>query len=323
LPKAHLHLHLSGALRPTLLRELLDRDGLPDPEPADGTFETFLRSMAVAAQALRTPDDYARLLHELAEDAAAEGVVWLEPATSLRPALAQQLALPDQEAVLKLLIAMASDAERDTGVGIGFMVAANRTRSPSEAEHLAALASRYAGRGVVSFGLADDERRGPAEQFGQAFAIARSAGLISAPHAGEHGGPESVRAALDVLGAGRVQHGVRAIEDTDLVHRLVDEQICLDVCPTSNAHLKVVPELESHQLPALVEAGVRVSLNADCPTVFGCGLLGEYELSRRVFGFDDRTLATIAETSIRASGAPEALRSAAVANIARWTAGAQ
>jgi adenosine deaminase len=191
-------------------------------------------------------------------------------------------------------------------------------RPPAEAVALARLAARYAGRGVVSFGLADDEAHGPAAPFAEAFAVARAAGLISAPHAGEHAGPESVRAALDALGARRIQHGVRAIEDPDLVRRLVDERVCLDVCPTSNVRLGVVPSLEAHPAPALVQAGVAVSLNADDPVLFGCGLLDEYELARRGFGFDDTVLAAIAADSIRASGAPESLRAGALARIDDW-----
>lgn len=301
-----------------MLRDLSERYGLPTPEVGDGTFTKFLRAARVVFTALHTADDYVRLVREMAEDAAAEGAVWLEPAAWLTQAQAERLGLAKEEAVLQLLLHAARQAAADTGVGIGFMLAANRMRPPAEAVALAQLAARYAGRGVVSFGLADDEARGPAAPFAEAFAIARAAGLISAPHAGEHAGPESVRAALDALGARRIQHGVRAIEDPDLVRRLVDERVCLDVCLTSNVQLGVTPSLEKHPLPALLQAGVPVSLNADDPVIFGCGLLDEYELSRRVFGVDDTVLATIAADSIRASGAPESIRTGALARIDDW-----
>jgi adenosine deaminase len=315
LPKAHLHLHLSAALRPALLNDFLDGAPLPRLEARDGTFTTFLRQMATVTDLFRTVDDYARAIEAMAEDAAAEGVVWLEPSTALR---AQRLGLRTEEAMLEALVDAADQALRTTGVGIGFIVTPNRTRSPQDATRLAKLAARYAGRGVVSFGLADDEAVGPAESFAEAFTIARDAGLIRAPHAGEHAGPESVRAALDALGAQRVQHGVRAIEDPELVRRLADEQVCLDVCPTSNVHLSVVPDLERHPLPALMAAGVPVSLNADCPSVFGCGVLDEYELARATWGLSDSALAQIAASSIRNSGAPEQLRSRALASIDAW-----
>jgi adenosine deaminase len=305
LPKAHLHLHLSGALR-------------REPDLGDGTFATFLRAMSGLSTGIRTPDDLAAHVHGMAEEAVADGVVWLEPSTSLRLGLAEQLGLRDQTALMELLLDAGRTAERRTGVGIGYVITANRTRSPHEALELAQIAARYAGRGVVAFGLADDELVGPAESFADAFAVAREAGLISAPHAGELLGPGSVRAALEALGARRIQHGVRAVEAPDLVRKLADEQICLDVCPTSNVQLGVVGSLSEHPLPALVAAGVPVSLNADCPSIFGCTALDEYELARLEFAFDDETLARIAENSIRSSGAPAALRTSAVAGIRAW-----
>ena len=318
LPKAHLHLHLEAGQRPAMLRELLSRYALPTPQPGDGTCDTFQRIANIVFRALHTPDEYIRLVRELAEDARHQGAVWLEPAVWITRATARRIGVADIEAVLQLLIAAAADAHAATGVGIGVMVASSRNHPPEEAVELARLAARYAGRGVVSFGLAGDEARGPAEAFGEAFGIARAAGLISAPHAGEHAGPASVRAALDVLGARRIEHGLRCLEDPALVQRLVDDGICLDVCPTSNVQLGVSPSLAEHPLPALLAAGVAVSLNADDPVIFGCDLLDEYELARRVFGLDDTALAAIAATSIRHSGAPVWLRADALARIEAW-----
>ncbi len=114
-----------------------------------------------------------------------------------------------------------------------------------------------------------------------------------------------MQGALDALGADRLQHGVRAIEDPELVRRLADSPVCLDVCPTSNLMLAVVPDIASHPLPALLEAGVRCSLNSDDPLLFGPNLLEEYELVRNTLGLDDATLAHIATCSIDASGAPD------------------
>jgi adenosine deaminase len=245
-------------------------------------------------------------------------VVWLEPAEWLAPGQPERLGLGDAQAVLDLLLDAARQASTRTGVAVGFMLSANRTRSPEEAVGLARLAEHYAGRGVVSFGLADDETKGRAEPFAEAFAIARGAGLIASPHAGEHGGPDSVRGALDALGARRIQHGVRSAEDPELLRRLADEGVCLDVCPTSNVQLRVVESLGAHPLPALLDAGVSVSLNADDPLFFGSGVLAEYELARHTFGLDDAALAGIAASSIRASGAPADLKAQALADIERW-----
>jgi len=307
-------------MRPSTLVDLSEHYGAPPPAPPDGSFETFIRLYRAAAAVLRTPDDYVRLVHEVVEDAAADGVVWLEPAEWLAPGQPERIGLADAQAVLDLLLLAAGQASARTGVAVGLMVSTNRTRPPEDAVALARLAERYAGRGVVSLGLADDETKGRPEPFAAAFDIARAAGLIASPHAGEHGGPDSVRGALDALGARRIQHGVRSTEDPELVRRLADSDVCLDVCPTSNVQLRVVESLAAHPLPALLDAGVNVSLNADDPLFFGSGVLAEYELARHSFGLDDAALARIAATSIRASGAPTDLKATALAGIERWLA---
>ena len=132
----------------------------------------------------------------------------------------------------------------------------------------------------MGFGLANDETGWPPEPFAAAFAIARDAGLFSVPHAGELAGPASVVGALDALGAHRIQHGVRAVEDRELVRRLADSGVCLDVCPSSNVMLSVVPAIEAHPCPTCLRAGVRCSLNADDPLLFGPNLLDEYKVAR-------------------------------------------
>ena len=149
---------------------------------------------------------------------------------------------------------------------------------------------------MVSFGLANDELLGGPAPFTDAFDIARDAGLLSTPHAGELDGPESIVAALELLGADRIQHGVRCVEQPGLLDRLADKGVCLDVCPTSNVSLSVFPSLEAHPLPQLLAAGVRVSINADDPLLFGPGLLEEYVLCRDAFGLGDLELARIAAT---------------------------
>ncbi len=173
---------------------------------------------------------------------------------------------------------------------------------------------------MVGFGLANDEAAFPPEPFAPAFAIAREAGLLPVPHAGELAGPESVRGALDALHARRLGHGVRAVEDPDLVARLAREQVCLDVCPTSNLLLAVVADLAEHPLPRLLRAGVPCSINADDPLLFGSGLLEEYTVARDGMGLDDGQLAVVAASSIRHSGAPSERRAAALAGIDAWLA---
>jgi len=223
--------------------------------------------------------------------------------------------------VLEIALDAMAAASARTGVSASLMLAADRTLPPEEAVEQARLAARYAGRGVVAFGLANDEAPHPPEPFSEAFRVARDAGLLATPHAGELAGPDSVRGALDVLGANRIQHGTRSIEDPRLVERLAAEGVCLDMCPTSNLLLSVVDDLADHPLPALLEAGVPCSLNADDPLLFGPGLLEEYQLCRESLNLSDGQLARVAGASLRCSGAPSDVVRQGLAGIDAWLAG--
>ena len=268
LPKGHLHVHLEGAMRRSTLSDLARHYGAPLPSPPTtfGSFADFATLYFAAAGLLRTLDDLARLVDEVVEDAASAGAVWIEPAVHLP----DHSRLGDPQTVLDTLLDAGHRAEEATGVGVGWLVTADRTLAPALAVTQAEIAVRNATRGVVAFGLANDESASPPELFAEAFAIANDGGLIAAPHAGEHRGPEAVRSALDVLGADRIQHGVRAIEDDALVDRLAGQQVCLDVCPTSNVALSVVPDLDHHPLPTLLERGVACTINADDPLLVRC-----------------------------------------------------
>jgi adenosine deaminase len=226
--------------------------------------------------------------------------------------------LGSSDEVLQIAIDEGQRAAAARGIGCGIMVSALREFDPAEAVELAKLAARHAGAGVVSFGLAADEALYPPEPFAEAFAVARDAGLISAPHAGELAGPASVYGALDALGAQRICHGIRAIEDPALVDRLATDEIVLDVCPTSNVMLAVVPSFDEHPLVRLLDAGVRCTLNGDDPLLFGPGLLGEYELARTTLGLSDERLAQLARWSLAGSGAPAELVTDGVARIEEW-----
>jgi adenosine deaminase len=317
LPKGHLHLHLEGAMRPGTLVELATEVGIPVPVVSGfGSFSVFAEMYVAACQVLSTPEAMVRLVREVVADAALAGAVWVEPA--FYPMRYPHLG--GYVEVLDLVLTAGLEAAAELGIGFGLMVTADRTTDPAEAVMLAHLAAERGGRGVVSFGLANDEALWPPEPFHQAFDVAYEAGLLCAPHAGELAGPESVRGALDTLHANRIQHGVRAMEDRELIARLAGEGICLDVCPTSNLLLAVVPSLEVHPLPALLAAGVRCSLNGDDPLLFGPGLLEEYQLCRDTIGLTDEQLADIALASVECSGATASIVGATRTAISAWLA---
>ena len=318
LPKAHLHVHLEGAMRPATLAEIAAGYGVEVPATRGyGSFAAFSGLYQAAEAVLKTEDDIRRVVREVLEDAAADGAIHIEP--QMYPGrYAQRLGSAGD--VLDLIIDQGRRTAEELGIGFGLILSAIRDSGPEDAEAMAVLAAERAGAGMVGFGLAADEARFPPEPFAKAFAIAREAGLKSVPHAGEHGGPDSVRGALDALGAQRIAHGVRAFEDPELVRRIAAEGVCLDVCPTSNLMLSVVPTLTEHPLAGLIEAGVRCSLNGDDPLLFGPGLLQEYELARETLGLDDTAIAWLARCSIEDSGADAALKARGVAGVASWLA---
>ena len=161
---------------------------------------------------------------------------------------------------------------------------------------IAKLSAKYVDDGVISFGIGGDEVRGPASEFRDAYQYAKDAGLRLTAHAGETDGPDSVRNALDI-GAERIGHGIRAIEDPDLLRRLRDERIPLEVCITSNVKTGAVESLDAHPVRCLVDAGVIVTLNTDDPGMFGSDLAAEFQIASDVFGLSLTQLAQIRENA--------------------------
>ncbi|WP_067435081.1 adenosine deaminase [Nocardioides jensenii] len=327
LPKAHLHLHFTGSMRHATLLELAARDGvvLPDSlveewppqlSAADekGWFR-FQRLYDVARSVLRTPDDVRRLVREAAEDDVRDGGRWLEIQVDPSGYAAKFGGIT---AFTDLVLDCVRDASERTGLGIAVVIAANRTRHPLDARALARLAAQYAERGVVGFGLSNDERRGTTADFAPAFAIAERAGLLLAPHGGELRGPDSIRLCLDHLHADRLGHGVRVGEDPALLDRVVQQGIALEVCPVSNVALGVYSDLTSVPLPQLMDAGATVALGADDPLLFGSQLEGQYATMRAAHDLTDARLAELARMSFRASRAPSDVVDRGLADIDRW-----
>jgi adenosine deaminase len=329
LPKAHLHLHFTGSMRHSTLVELADHHGirLPAaltedwPPRLSGTDERgwfrFQRLYDTARSVLRRPGDVRRLLTETARDERADGSGWLEIQVDPSGYGTRFGGITD---MIELVLDAAAAATRETGVGIGVIVAANRTKHPLEARTLARLAAQYAGHGVTGFGLSNDERRGAAHEFAAAFRIAERAGLLLVPHGGELAGADSVRACLDELHADRIGHGIRAAEDLAVVKRLAAGGITCEVCPSSNVALGVAAAPALVPLRRLFEAGVPVALGADDPLLFGARLTAQYEIARRAHGFSDAELADLARASVLGSAAPEPARSRLLTGIDAWLA---
>jgi len=329
LPKAHLHLHFTGSMRHATLVELAAQHGVHLPEAlaedwppqlsgADerGWFR-FQRLYDIARSVIRTPADVRRLLHEAAADDRADGSGWLELQVDPSGYASRFGGLTP---MLELVLAAAADAAKAAGIGIGVIVAANRTKHPLDARTLARLAAGYAGHGVVGFGLSSDERRGTVAEFAPAFRIAARAGLRSVPHGGELVGPASVRACLEELRADRIGHGVSAAQDPVLLARLAERRITLEVCPTSNVALGVAATGRDVPLRKLLAAGIPVALGADDPLLFGPRLSAQYEVARLEHGMSDASLAGLARMSVLGSAAPASLQHHLLAGIDAWLA---
>jgi adenosine deaminase len=327
LPKAHLHLHFTGSMRHATLLELAERDGhaLPDALVEDwppqlsaadekGWFR-FQRLYDVARSVLRTEDDVRRLVREAAEDDKRDGSRWLEIQVDPSGYAAK---FGGVTAFTDLVLDAVRESSRDVGIGMAVVIAANRTRHPLDARTLARLAGQYAGRGVVGFGLSNDERRGSTADFAPAFRIAERAGLLLTPHGGELLGPESARVCVEQLHADRLGHGIRAAEDPDLLDLIVSRGIALEVCPVSNVALGVYSDLSSVPLPELMAAGATIALGADDPLLFGSRLAGQYATMRAAHDLTDPQLADLARSSVRASRAPEESKSAFLGEIDDW-----
>jgi adenosine deaminase len=350
LPKAHLHLHLEGAMRRETLLDLCDRYDITPPADTRGqrfdNFGGFNQLYWAACECIRSRGDLARLVLEVAEDAAAQGAIWIEPAfDAVRYSVLRQDSLhrlfENQEVGWRFILDAAATASRATGVGIAFISAIDRTRPLTDALERARITAnlvradahyvqsgmkcfdgQYAG--IVAVGLHGNEEGFPPGPFAEAFRVATSdTNLLSTPHAGEiapsaGAGADSVADAIDHLGADRILHGVLAATDPALVERLARENICLDVCPSSNLQLSVFSSVDAHPLPELLAAGVPCTLASDDPLLFGPDLVDEFELCRRHMGLSDQQLAALARNSFTYSGAPDKVKSAGLNAVDDW-----
>ncbi len=285
-PKIELHVHLEGTVAPGTLLEIARRNDVALPaDSAEGLaavyrfrdFAHFLDVWTLTTGALRTERDFRQVVVDYATQAAAHGAVYIEGIFT--PAEPVRRGVPWDE-VFTGYCDGAQEAWETHGVRVTLTPDIPRDHPIEDAELTVRHAAAYADRGVVGVGLGGSESDFPPEPFARVFARAREAGLGSVPHAGEAEGPESIRAALDVLGADRIRHGIRAVEDAGLLADLAGRGVVLDVCPTSNLRTGVVPDLAAHPLPALLAAGIRCTVNTDDPAMFGTDLAAEHVLAR-------------------------------------------
>jgi aminodeoxyfutalosine deaminase len=293
LPKAELHLHLEGSVTQETMR-LLAPDLSGDEIRARygfGNFAGFLECFGWVVKRIRTPDDYALITRQLLADLERQNVRYAEITLSAGVVLWKKQEFgPIYDAVQR--------AARGSPVEVQWNVDAIRHFGVEHVMQVAELAAERVGNGVVSFGIGGDEARGPAEWFTDVYRFARDKGLRLTAHAGEAAGPESVWRALE-LGAERIGHGIRSVEDPALLKHLRDRDIPLEISITSNVATGVVASLAEHPVRRIYDAGVPIVLNTDDPGIFGTTLEREYEIAATVFGFSDTELQQIAGNGFR------------------------
>jgi adenosine deaminase len=297
LPKIELHLHLEGAIRPETVRELsLERLGWSGPLPHgwEQRYYTYTDFPGFLAQLTPrfpgSPEEYERIALECAEDLAAQEVVYAEISfdVPLRSLEDTARCAP----ILAALDAARREAEHRWPITIRYIAGLMRTL-PLEvalARVQAVIAAREAGLGIVGIDLHGDETAAPPAPFAPAFQLAAAAGLGLRAHAGEARGPESIWGAIEQLGASRIGHGVRAVEDPSLLTRLEQGDILLELCPTSNVRTAIVADLEHHPIRELYERGIPVTVSSDDPLPFFTSIEREYRLLVEQFGFNREDL---------------------------------
>ena len=305
-PKIELHLHLEGAAPPAFIRGLAKRKNidLSGLFTEDGSykfrdFRHFLKVYEAAATTLQSPQDFHDLTLAVLEESAKSGVVYTE--AFLSPDFCGQRDLVAWKEYLHAIEEAAATARADFGINMRGIITCIRHFGPEKARQTALCAAETAGRFITGFGIAGDEKIGHPKDFRYAFDMAREAGLRLTAHAGEWGGPQSVRDAISDLGVERIGHGARAIEDLALVDEIAERGIVLELCPGSNVALGIYPTVRAHPIGEMHRRGVRVTVSTDDPPFFHTTMEREYQMLHDAFDWDDGVFAQIARTSLDAA----------------------
>ncbi|GGI09515.1 adenosine deaminase [Egicoccus halophilus] len=329
LPKVELHVHLEGSIAAPTAVDLARRHG-EDPEQVlevvrgdDGElgypspfrdFDHFVTTFLATTRQVRTPDDLATVAAAFARGQAAQGVRWTEATftaltlvdNGMEPAAMWQALREGFAEVPDTRVGLIVDSVRNLGV---------------EASHRTVALVEAADAPIVGLGLTGVEGSVPEREFAHLREAADTLGLGLAVHAGETGTPDNVRAALDELGAQRIGHGIAAAQDPSLLERLAREGVVLEVCPSSNVTLSIVPDLDAHPLPALWAADVPVTINSDDPPFFATTLSEELLIASRLLALTRRGLADLQRRAMRAAFAPADVRRQVLRQIDAWDAG--
>ena len=321
LPKAELHVHHVGSASPRIVAELAQRHG-DSAVPADPAalaeyfqftdFAHFIQLYLSVVDLIRTPDDVRMLTFEIARDLARQQIRYAELTVTPYTSVVRGIAA---EAFCAAIEDARIGAEKELGVTLRWIFDIPGEAGLPSAEETLRIATEVRPDGLVGFGLGGPEIGVPRPQFKPFFDAARAEGLHSVPHAGETTGPQTVWDALLVLDAERIGHGTSAAQDPKLLAYLAEHGVPLEVCPTSNIATRAVATLDEHPLPAMVQAGVAVTINSDDPPMFGTDLNTEYAVAARLLGLDAAGVAELARAAVRHSFADDGTKQGLLAEI--------
>jgi adenosine deaminase len=313
LPKAEVHCHLEGCIEFELIRRAAQRRGVALPWDRDRVGTNAIESLAellsyldVSCALIEKRDELAAIAYGASRQAAKSGTRYLDIIVT---PFHWQAWRDRTAAMVDALDAGFQEAEQDGFTPAGVCLSINRGQSAATARDLVDWMAAARPPRVVAVSIDGNEQHGSNnERFAEAFSLAASNGFRRCAHAGESSGPEGVRQAIEILGAERIDHGIRAVEDPELVSILASRRVPLDICPTSNRILGLTPDPALHPVEELRSAGVGVSLNTDDPLIYGCDLLGEYVSTARTFAWGKEELISVARTSIDSCFAEEGRR---------------
>jgi len=311
MPKVELHVHLEGSIRPETLLHLAEKNNVPLPVYSldeirnwyqFSDFDHFLEVYFAICSCIRTPDDFYYITAEFLKGQAEQNIKYSEviftPFTHL-----EHVTFDEQLASINCA---REASETSLGVRMGLVPDISRHMRPvADCFQIADWAAENMHNSIIALGLGGPEVGNPPELFGEVFESIVTAGLPSLPHAGETEGPQSIWGAIKALSAVRIGHGVRCLEDPELVKYLRKNQIPLDVCPTSNVCLGVVPALAEHPLPQLIDEGLLVTINSDDPPMFDTTLTDEYLRIVKAYDFDISLVKQLVLNGIKASLLPK------------------
>jgi adenosine deaminase len=312
MPKVELHVHLEGSVRPGTLLKLAKRHHVALPaEDVNGLhkwytfrdFNHFIEIYMTISSCLRTAEDIELIAREFLIGQAEQNILYSEVTfTPFNQYMNNRLGFHEQ---IDAVNRARNWAEKELGVRMGIIMDIPRIISPEDGLTVANWAIERYGDGLIALGLGGPEIDNPPEKYQAAFDRVRAAGIPCILHAGETVGPSSVWSAIRVADTKRIGHGVRAIEDPELITYLRETQIPLEVCPTSNICLKVYPSLEDHSLPALLEQGLYLTINSDDPPMFNTTLSNEYLVGHKTFGWDSDLIKGLVLKAVKVTLLPE------------------